>query len=213
MIRLFSSFDLFFFKFSRISFLGFPLLLGYTYWFNSPLVLLKIFFTNFMSSFFSRILIFKSKSFNTIVLRLMSLLFILNFLSIFPWIFSFTSQVSLNLFWGLSLWLGLFIFSVCSNFKQVLSHFVPEGTPLFLIWFLFIVEVVRLGIRPITLVVRLLANILAGHLLIILLSKLVFLLSPFFFLYILLNLVEFFVSGIQSYIFVTIICLYFSEVS
>lgn len=96
--------------------------------------------------------------------------------------------------------------------KYTLIHFVPEGTPVFLIWFLFCVELVRNVIRSVTLMVRLLANILAGHLLIILLSQIVFSYYFFALFYIGLNLVELFVSLIQAYIFITMISLYFSEI-
>lgn len=212
-MRLFSPFDSFFFNFSILSIFLVPLLLRASFWLNNLVSYSKNSFVYAMSFFFSRVNSFKFKTFDTFLLGLMLTILFFNFLSILPFFFSFTSQVSFNFFWGLRLWLGLFSFGVINNLKYVLSHFVPEGTPTPLIWFLFFVELISNIIRPLTLVVRLLANILAGHLLIILLSKMVFIFMPLTIIYAGLNLVEFFVSLIQSYIFVTMLCLYFSEMS
>lgn len=94
-------------------------------------------------------------------------------------------------------------------------HLIPVGTPFALVFFMFLIELVRNLIRPITLSVRLLANVLSGHLLIVLLSYMVsfFRLTGFFgfFFYSLLVSVELLVSLIQSYIFCTLVCLYYSE--
>jgi F-type H+-transporting ATPase subunit a len=49
---------------------------------------------------------------------------------------------------------------------EFLAHLVPFGTPLGLIMLIVLIEVVRVLIRPITLSVRLAANMVAGHLLI-----------------------------------------------
>jgi len=49
--------------------------------------------------------------------------------------------------------------------KVFFSHMIPVGSPFLLVFFLFSVEVFRLFIQSITLTVRLIANILAGHLL------------------------------------------------
>merc|ERR1711971_663797 len=54
--------------------------------------------------------------------------------------------------------------------KRFLAHLVPSGTPDVLIPLIVMIELVRNFIRPITLSVRLAANIVAGHLLIRLLN-------------------------------------------
>jgi len=97
----------------------------------------------------------------------------------------------------------------------MLIHTIPIGTPLALINFIFIIEIVRNIIRPITLSVRLTANIVAGHLLMLLLSN--FSLSSFNNIIIssipmlILSLLEMAVSLIQAYVFVTLISLYINE--
>lgn len=144
--------------------------------------------------------------------RIIFSIFIINFFSVFSFVFPFSSQFGLILGFSLVYWLRLLIFRGKWNFKGFISHLIPEGSPLGLSFFLFLIEVVSNFIRPVTLSIRLVANILAGHLLLTLLSNLVFILSPCVLLYFILNLVELGVAIIQAYIFCTIIVLYFSEV-
>ena len=85
----------------------------------------------------------------------------------------------------------------------MLSHLVPQGTPNVLIMFIVLIELVRNIIRPVTLCVRLTANLIAGHLLISLLGNalvrrgIVFLM----FVPVLLTILEMAVSFIQAYVF------------
>lgn len=214
MISLFRSFDFFLFYKAYFSF------------FITTMIIFKLEYkTSFFNSLFSILSIkslgkfflsLKSKNFNKISLALIITTFfsilIFNFISVFSFNFPITSQFRLVIFISLSSWIRFFIYNLSSNLKGFISHFIPEGTPIYLTFILFVIELISRIIRPITLRVRLVANILAGHLLIILLSKLVFLIRPIFLSYILLNLIELLVALIQAYIFSTIVALYFSEV-
>ena len=55
--------------------------------------------------------------------------------------------------------------------NSMMAHLVPLGTPVALIPFMVLIELVRNFIRPLTLSVRLAANIVAGHLLLTLLGN------------------------------------------
>lgn len=153
-----------------------------------------------------------NKAFLLLLRRLIIFIFLLNFHSILSYNFALIRQVRLVSFLASYIWLCFIIFTIFNNLKGLLSHCIPEGTPIYLTWFLFLIEILRNFIRPLTLTVRLVANILAGHLLMILLSELVFSYRFLKFLYLSLNLVEFFVSFIQAYIFVTMLALYYAEV-
>lgn len=213
MIRLFSRFDVF------ISFWGIFIFMIFIQ--NFLNLLFKV---NFISNFFNLIYRYidsffqsiKPKSFNKVTqfifFSLILIIFLCNFISIFPFFFPNFSQIRLRLFISLIFWSSLILSQISNNSKGFLFHLIPEGTPIYLTWFLFIIELTRNLIRPLTLTVRLVANILAGHLLIILLAKLVFINAFVFPFYLILNTVELFVGLIQSYIFVTIVCLYFREV-
>lgn len=97
-----------------------------------------------------------------------------------------------------------------------LSHLVPNGTPLGLIRFMAIVELLRNFIRPLALTFRLTANIMAGHLLMSLIGGAVLTLPAMGVLLgcglqSFLVIMELGVSVIQAYVFSTLIVLYISE--
>lgn len=57
------------------------------------------------------------------------------------------------------------------QFNRIIAHLVPLGTPPALIPAIVLIERVRSIIRPLTLSIRLAANIVAGHLLLTLLGS------------------------------------------
>ena len=114
------------------------------------------------------------------------------------------------------LWLGRIILSIIYQYNNLLAHLVPVGTPRFLIPVIVIIETVRNIIRPLTLSIRLAANIVAGHLLLTLLGSQ----GPLFSLFnlsllmiglFLLLLLEVAVACIQSYVFTILSSLYLNE--
>ncbi len=100
--------------------------------------------------------------------------------------------------------------------KHFLAHLIPVGTPLILMSFIVIVEVLSNLIRPLALTFRLTANIMAGHLLMSLIGGALISLS-FSFIVLgslvqsLLVIIELGVSVIQAYVFSTLLILYISE--
>lgn len=141
---------------------------------------------------------------------------IYNFLAIFPFIFSVTSHILVTLPFSYSFWIGIIIFSWVSSLKHFLAHLIPVGTPVMLMSFIVIVEVLRNLIRPLALTFRLTANMMAGHLLISLIGGALIRLSFRFmflgsFIQSLLVIMELGVSVIQAYVFSTLLMLYISE--
>merc|ERR1712018_198886 len=94
-----------------------------------------------------------------------------NFIGLFPYIFTSTSHISLTLTLALPLLLGRIIISIIFQYNNLFAHLVPVGTPRFLIPVIVVIESARNIIRPLTLSIRLAANIVAGHLLLTLLGS------------------------------------------
>nr|YP_010287563.1 ATP synthase F0 subunit 6 [Sinomphisa plagialis]UKT61894.1 ATP synthase F0 subunit 6 [Sinomphisa plagialis] len=141
-----------------------------------------------------------------------------NFLGLFPYIFTSTSHLTFSLSISLTLWLSFMLYGWINNTQHMFIHMIPQGTPGILMPFMVLIETISNIIRPGTLAVRLTANMIAGHLLMTLLSSTGPNL-PFYFIMILiiiqilLMILESAVAIIQSYVIAILSTLYSSEVN
>lgn len=196
------------------------LLLPWVYWVQS----------NRYSKFFNLIFIqlhseFKilvgpsaSKGHTIIFISLFILIVFNNFLGLAPYVFTATSHLAITLSLALPLWLTFIFYGWFNHTQHILAHLVPLGTPGALIPFIVLIETTSNIIRPGTLAVRLAANIIAGHLLLVLLgnqgpSLASSILSLLLIIQILLLTLESAVAVIQSYVFAVLATLYSREVS
>lgn len=167
---------------------------------------------------FSRILSVKIKPGTTwFLISLFTFIFVNNVLGLFPYIFTAPSHLTFTLALALPLWLGHVILSWVKQPTYALAHLVPKGTPGALIRFIVLIELVRNIIRPLTLRVRLIANMTAGHLLLCLLRSNISILRPGVRVGVIAGLVllvtlEIAVSLIQAYVFTLLFTLYLEEV-
>uniref|UniRef100_A0AAU6PBZ3 ATP synthase subunit a n=1 Tax=Dusuna sp. TaxID=3133678 RepID=A0AAU6PBZ3_9HEMI len=138
----------------------------------------------------------------------------LNLVGLVPYVYACSSHLCFSLGFSIPLWLSMMFFGWLMNFNFMFIHLVPLGTPFLLSPFMVMIETVSNFIRPISLAVRLSANMIAGHLLMSLLgsSTTGFFLMLFFIVFLMILLFEFAVSLIQSYVFVTLGVLYSSEI-
>nr|AII02459.1 ATP synthase F0 subunit 6 [Apatelopteryx phenax] len=153
-----------------------------------------------------------------IFISMFSFIFFNNFLGLFPYIFTSTSHLTLSLSMSLPLWLSFMMYGWINNSQHMFIHMIPQGTPKMLMPFMVLIETISNIIRPGTLAVRLTANMIAGHLLMTLLSStginmpnyLIFFLVM---IQILLLILESAVAVIQSYVIAILSTLYSSEVN
>nr|YP_009073492.1 ATP synthase F0 subunit 6 [Lernaea cyprinacea]AIQ80158.1 ATP synthase F0 subunit 6 [Lernaea cyprinacea] len=140
-----------------------------------------------------------------------------NSLGLLPFVFTASSHLMFTLGLALSIWLGTLLWGAVMNTSVFLAHFVPLGSPLVLGPFMVMIEIISNLIRPITLSVRLMANMTSGHLLLHLLGgagyNLGFGGSFIYLSSIALMLLEMGVAIIQAYVFVLLLSLYISEVN
>jgi len=106
-----------------------------------------------------------------IFIGILYLIVVSNFLGLFSHIFTGTRHLVVTLTLSLPLWLSCILFGWVNHTTFILAHLVPQGTPPVLIPFIVCIETIRNLIRPRTLAVRLIANIIAGHLLLTLLRR------------------------------------------
>nr|QJQ37607.1 ATP synthase F0 subunit 6 [Graphium parus] len=153
-----------------------------------------------------------------IFISLFSFILFNNFLGLFPYIFTSTSHLTISLSMSLTLWLSFMIYGWIFNAQHMFTHMIPQGTPSILMPFMVLIETISNIIRPGTLAVRLTANMIAGHLLLTLLSSTgnnmsFFMLFILIFMQILLLVLESAVAIIQSYVIAILSTLYSSEIN
>uniref|UniRef100_UPI003002F20C ATP synthase F0 subunit 6 n=1 Tax=Hermonassa cecilia TaxID=2673479 RepID=UPI003002F20C len=153
-----------------------------------------------------------------IFISMFSFILFNNFLGLFPYIFTSTSHLTLSLSISLPLWLSFMIYGWINNSQHMFIHMIPQGTPSILMPFMVLIETISNIIRPGTLAVRLTANMIAGHLLMTLLSGTGPSMSNYFIVIlimtqILLLILESAVAIIQSYVIAILSTLYSSEVN
>lgn len=191
--------------------------LPYKFWFRHSRY--TIFWSSIIKYLFNEFKVLLSYSFSNLIIFLSLIIFIFfrNFLGLFPYIFTATRHIRICISFSLSLWLGLMIYRIFNYLNELLRHLTPQGTPSVLIPFIVIIESIRLIIRPLTLAIRLTANIIAGHMLLALLGTtgenlsitlLILLVGSQILLYIL----ELAVSLIQAYVFSILSTLYRREI-
>nr|QDX17797.1 ATP synthase F0 subunit 6 [Bothriechis schlegelii] len=178
--------------------------------------------TWFLKKFVSNMtgqLTLKGQKWSPLLASLIIMLLLSNLLSLLPYTFTPTSQLSMNMALALPLWMATVITGLKNKFSLTLAHLLPEGSPTPLAPFMVLIETVSLLMRPIALGVRLTANITAGHLLmtmvssatINLISTHTYISSLPLTLLFLLTLLELAVACIQAYVFVLLITLYLQE--
>nr|YP_009172221.1 ATP synthase F0 subunit 6 [Cyrtarachne nagasakiensis]ALF36378.1 ATP synthase F0 subunit 6 [Cyrtarachne nagasakiensis] len=142
-------------------------------------------------------------------------LIISNLLGLFPFIFTSTAHPMITMGVGLVFWMTFFLMGWVKNFKISAAHLVPEGSPIYLSPLMVVIESISHLMRPFTLSIRLAANMMAGHLIISLLSSISLMsflgFSCSIILQSLLLILEFGVSVIQGFVFSILMLLYALE--
>ena len=86
-----------------------------------------------------------------------------NMLGLIPYSYTFTSQIIVTFAMAAFVFVGVTIVGLVKHGLHFFSFFVPQGAPKVLIPFLIVIEVISYFVRPVSLSVRLFANMLAGH--------------------------------------------------
>ena len=144
-------------------------------------------------------------------------LFILfgNMLGLMPYSFTFTSHIIVTFALAAVVFVGVTIVGFAKHGLHFFTFFVPPGAPI-LMWPLLIpIEVISYLSRPISLSVRLFANLLAGHTLLKVIAGFVAVLGvagvlPLAVVVALTGL-EMLIAFLQAYVFAILTCLYLND--
>ena len=157
----------------------------------------------------------EGKKFFPLVFSLFMFILFGNLFGMIPYSFTFTSHIIVT--FGLAL--GVFIFVTLLGFikhgLKFFSFFVIPGLPIYMLPLLIPIEVISYLSRPISLAVRLFANMLAGHTLLKVFAGFVsalgfFGILPLVFIVALTGL-EILIAFLQAYVFAILTCLYIND--
>nr|QWZ47760.1 ATP synthase F0 subunit 6 [Loxocephala perpunctata] len=142
------------------------------------------------------------------------LILIINIVGLLPYTFTPTSHISLTMSMAMPMWIMLMLYGWTKFTNSMFIHLLPMGTPNMIMPMMIMIETTGNFIRPISLSVRLTANMIAGHLLLTLLGNMnnIKILPLMFIMQLILMLFELAISIIQAYVFSTLMTLYSSEI-
>merc|ERR1711957_731357 len=146
----------------------------------------------------------------------------INVIGLIPYSFTMTSHLCVTLALALTIFIGINIIGIKTHGLHMVTLFLPAGTSLGMALILVPIEIVSYFVKPISLSVRLFANMMAGHTLLKVIAGfawsmfsaggLLFIAHfvPIFVLILLMGL-EFGVAIIQAYVFTILTCIYLND--
>ena len=138
-----------------------------------------------------------------------------NILGMLPYGYTFTSQIAVTFFMAMVVFLGVTLIGLFKHGLHFFSLFFPHGAPLFTAPILIPIELVSYLSRPISLSVRLFANMTVGHVLLKVLAGFVVALGIFgvvpLVVLVAITALELLVALLQAYIFTILCCIYLND--
>ena len=133
-----------------------------------------------------------------------------------PYNFTFTSHIIVTFGLAGFVFLGVTIIGILKHGVKFLKFFVPSGVPIALLPILIPIEIISYLVRPVSLSLRLFANMMAGHTMLKVFGGFVISLGllggwlPLGFSIALTGL-EILVAFLQAYVFAILTCIYLND--
>lgn len=129
--------------------------------------------------------------------------------------FTVTSHIVVTFAMAAFVFIGVTLIGLFTHGLKFFNLFLPHGTPWWLLWLIIPIEIVSYMSRPISLSVRLFANMVAGHTMLkvfggFVVALGVFGFAPFLFIVALTGL-ELLVACLQAYVFAILTCMYLND--
>ena len=145
-------------------------------------------------------------------------LFILcaNMFGMLPYSFTVTSHIAVTFALAVFIFLGATLIGFIKHGAGFCRFFVPKGVPIFLLPLLVVIEIISYLTRPISLSVRLFANMMAGHAMLKVFAGFVAALGilggwlPLGFMVAFTGL-EILIAFLQAYVFTILTCIYLHD--
>jgi len=157
----------------------------------------------------------KGREFFPFVFTLFMVVLMGNLLGMIPYSFTYTSHIIVTFTLAIVVFLLVTILGFVKHGLHFLSFFAPSGIPLPLLFLVVPIELVAYLSRPISLSVRLFANMMAGHMILKVFAGFAVMMGiagvlPLI-LITLLTGFEFLIAFIQAYVFAVLTCVYLKD--
>jgi F-type H+-transporting ATPase subunit a len=133
-----------------------------------------------------------------------------------PYSFTVTSHIIVTFMLAATVFIGVTIIGFIKHGIKYLELFVPKGVPIILLPLIIVIEIISYLSRPVSLSVRLFANMMAGHTMLKVFGGFVISLGllggwlPLSFSVALIGL-EILVAFLQAYVFAILTCIYLND--
>lgn len=145
-----------------------------------------------------------------------------NMVGMIPYAFTVTSHLIVTAALALLVILTVIVYGFVRHGTHFLHLFVPSGVPAFLLPFMVVIEVISFLSRPISLSLRLFANMLAGHIAMKVFAGFIVMMTASgvvgwfgavlpLFMVVALTALEFLVAALQAYVFAVLTCIYLND--
>ena len=157
-----------------------------------------------------------AKSFFPFIFTLFMFVLFCNMVGMLPYSFTVTSHIIVTFVLAAIIFVGVTIIGFIKHGFKYFELFVPKGVPIVLLPLIIVIEIISYLSRPVSLSVRLFANMLAGHTMLKVFGGFVISLGllggwlPLGFSVALTGL-EILVAFLQAYVFAILTCIYLND--
>ena len=156
------------------------------------------------------------QSYFPFIFSLFTFVLMCNMIGMLPYSFTVTSHIIVTMIMALFIFIAVTVIGFFKHGAKYLSIFVPSGVPMVLLPLITVIEIISYLSRPISLSVRLFANMMAGHTMLKVFGSFVLSLGivggwlPLTFSVALTGL-EILVAFLQAYVFAILTCIYLND--
>ncbi len=157
-----------------------------------------------------------AKIFFPFIFTLFMFVLFCNMIGMIPYSFTVTSHIIVTFMLAMIVFIGVTVIGFIKHGAKYLELFVPKGVPIALLPLIVIIEIISYLSRPVSLSVRLFANMMAGHTMLKVFGGFVISLGllggwlPLSFSVALTGL-EILIAFLQAYVFAILTCIYLND--
>ena len=173
-------------------------------------------FYNFVAKMINDTAGSKAKPYFPFIFSLFMFVLLCNMIGMLPYSFTVTSHIIVTLIMAIFIFIAVTVIGFMKHGFKYLKIFVPSGVPTLLLPLITIIEIISYLSRPVSLSVRLFANMMAGHTMLKVFGGFVISLGllggwlPLSFSVALTGL-EILVAFLQAYVFAILTCIYLND--